>query len=281
WGDSCTLVGKAITLITLLAREFVFVFNERGSPYLVRTAQFHRNLQAAGVPLRVNPLLRLCYPTWDALQAAECISLRLPEHLASAFGEATLCTDTFARRWHAVVDEQRALLERLASIRSPRALMALLAEREGGEWLARLEEYEALHTQLRATVGARAQQLREQTHALHAERRTLIAEIQRHPKRFSELAPRLRELKSQIKQLNAERVRIADAPEIKQQRARIEELECEAERARLRLIRNAFLTAEGLPQTHARPAAWWFLLLSRRWFEACAEGLTARIESLL
>ncbi|MCS7066874.1 MAG: FAD-dependent oxidoreductase, partial [Fimbriimonadales bacterium] len=46
-------------------------------------------------------------------------------------------------------------------IRSPRALMALLAEREGGGWRARLEEYEALHTQLCATVGAWAQQLRE------------------------------------------------------------------------------------------------------------------------
>ncbi len=281
WGDRCTLVGKAITLITMLAREFVFVFNERGSPYLTRTARLHQNLRAAGVPLQINPILRLRYPTWDALAAAGCVSLRLPEHLARAFGEATLCVDVFARRWRSVVEEQRALQQQLASIRSPRALMRLLAEREGDAWQARLEEYDALHTQLRTTVGAQAQTLREQTHALHAERRALIAEIQRNPKRFSELAPRLRELKAQIKRLNAERVRLADAPEVRQQRARAEELECEAERARLSLIRSAFLTAEGLPQTHARPAAWWFLLLSREWFKACAEGLTARIETLL
>ena len=281
WGDRCVLVGKAIPLITMLAREFVFVFNERGSPYLALTARFHQHLQAAGVPLRINPILRLRYPTWDVLGAVGRVALRLPEHLAQAFGEPTLRVDAFARRWRTVVEEQRALLEQLASLRSPRALMRLLAERESEAWQARLEEYNALRAHLRATLGAQAQALREQTHALHAERRALIAEVQRHPKRFKELAPRLRDLKAQIKQLNAARAHLANTPEARRSRARIEELECEAERARLTLIRHAFLASEGLPQTHARPAAWWFLLFSRRWFEACQEGLTARIETLL
>lgn len=280
WGERCTLVGKAITLITMLAREFVFVFNERGSPYLTRTAQMHRNVHTAGVPLQLNPLLRLSYPTWDALTEAECISLRLPEHLACAFGEPTLCSDTFAKRWRGVVDEQRALLKQLSQIRSPRALMHLLAEREGDAWRVRLQEYEALHTRLAETVGYWAGLLRQQAHALHTERRALIAEIQRQPKRFGELAPRLRELKTRIKRLNTERLRVANAPEAKGLHTRADELECAAERARLELIRCAFLTAEGLPQTHARPAAWWFLLLSRAWFNACAEGLQARIENL-
>ncbi|MFN7161957.1 MAG: hypothetical protein ACK4NB_02740, partial [Fimbriimonadales bacterium] len=173
WGGSCTLVGKAITLITMLAREFVFVFNERGSPYLTRTAQMHGALRAAGVPLQVNPIVRLTYPTWDALGSAECLSLRQPKHLACAFGEPTVCTDTFAKRWRSVVESQHALLARLASIRSPRALMALLAEREGESWRARLQEYEAIHARLAETVGAWAELLRRQAHALHAERRAL------------------------------------------------------------------------------------------------------------
>ncbi len=280
WGERCTLVGKAITLITMLAREFVFVFNERGSPYLTRTVQMHRSLQEAGVPLQVNPLMRLTYPTWDALSEAECVSIRLPEHLACAFGEPSVCSDVFAQRWRGVVDEQHALLKQLSQIRSPRALMGLLAEREGAAWQTRLQEYEALHARLTETVGYWAELLRQQAHALHTERRALIAEIQQHPKRFGELAPRLRELKARLKRLNTERLRVANAPEAKGLHTRADKLECEAERARLELIRCAFLTCEGLPQTHARPAAWWMLLLSPKWFQACAEGLQARLETL-
>ncbi|MCX7993683.1 MAG: hypothetical protein N2651_08445 [Fimbriimonadales bacterium] len=280
WGNTCTLVGKALTLITMLAREFVFVFNERGSPYLMRTVQMNQNLCAAGVPLRVNPLLRLSYPTWDALEAAECVSLRLPEHLACSFGEPIVCSDAFAKHWRQVVDGQRRLREQISPIRSPRALMQLLAEREGAEWETRLQEYESLHARLTETVGYWAELLRQQTHALHTERRALIAELQKNPKRFNELAPRLRELKARIKRLNAERLRVANAPEAKGLHARADELECQAERARLMLVRYAFLTTEGLLQTHARPAAWWMLLLSRRWFDACAEGTRAQIESL-
>ncbi|OYT74325.1 MAG: hypothetical protein CFK49_08925, partial [Armatimonadetes bacterium JP3_11] len=205
WGAHCTLVGKAITLITMLAREFVFVFNERGSPYLSLTTQMHRHLQEAGVPFRVNPILRLSYPTWDALAQAPCVALRLPEHLACAFGEPTVCSDAFAKRWRHVATEQLELLARLAQIRSPRALMQLLAEREGDAWRTRLQEYETLHTRLAETVGYWAELLRRQAHALHAERRALIAEIQQHPKRFGELAPRLREIKARLKRLNTER----------------------------------------------------------------------------
>ena len=280
WGDGCVLVGKAITLVPMLAHEFVFVFNERGSPYLVRTARFLAQLQASGVAVRVYPLVRLRYPTWDALGAARCVHLRLPPHLARAFGEPTLCSDVFAARWRAVVAEQQRLLEQLARVHRPRELMALLAERGGDHWRERLATYDACLHELAETVGARANTLRQQAHALHAERRALIAEIQQHPKRLGELSPRLHALKAQIRRLNAERLQIGHTPEAEALRARVRQLECEAERARLEMIRDAYLTAEGLLQTHARPAAWWFLLIGRAWFEACVAGLEARLEWL-
>jgi len=281
WGDGCVLVGKAITLVPMLAHEFVFVFNERGSPYLTRTARFLAQLHASGVAVRVHPILRLQYPTWDALGAARCVNLRLPSHLARAFSEPTLCSDVFALRWRTVVAEQQHLLAQLARVHRPRDLMTLLAEREGDLWRERLADYDAcLHT-LAETVGARADALRQQAHALHAERRALIAEIQRHPKRFSELAPRLQTLKAQIRRLNAERRQVGRTPEAESLRTRARQLECEAERARLARIRDAYLTAEGLLQTHARPAAWWFLLIGRAWFEACAANLQARLEPLM
>jgi len=281
WGDGCTLVGKAITLVPMLAHEFVFVFNERGSPYLVRTARLLAQLQACGVAVRVHPILRLRYPTWDALGAARCVSLRLPPHLARAFGEPTHCSDMFAARWRMVIAEQQQLLTRLARVHRPRDLMALLAEREGDPWRERLATYDACLHQLAATVGARADTLRAQAHALHAERRALIREIQQQPKRFRELAPRMHALKAQIRRLNAERRAVGRTPDAELLRAQARQLECAAERARLELIRDAYLTAEGLLQTHARPAAWWFLLVGRTWFEACAAGLQARLEPLI
>ncbi|MDW8106658.1 MAG: hypothetical protein RMK45_04160 [Armatimonadota bacterium] len=280
WGNRCTLVGKALTLITMLAHEFVFVFNERGSPYLERTKAMNHYLREAGISLEVYPLLRLQYPTWDALQMAKRVRLRLPEHLACAFGEPSVCSDTFARRWRAVVAEQHALLTRLREMHSPRAVMQLLTEREGSHWQARLREYEQLHARLTQTVGEWAATLREQAHALHAERRALIREIQRNPQQFKALEPRLRELKQRIKRLNAERLRVASAPEARALQQRAHQLECEAERAKLRLLRCAYLTAEGLPYAHARPAAWWLAMVSPEWFRACAEGLQARIEPL-
>ena len=106
-------------------------------------------------------------------------------------------------------------------------------------------------------------------------------EIQQHPKRFSELAPRLHALKAEIRRLNTERRQVGRTPDAEALRARVRQLECEAERARLEMIRDAYLTAEGLLQTHARPAAWWFLLIGRAWFEACARGLQARLEPLM
>jgi hypothetical protein len=280
WGDSCVLVGKAITLVPMLAHEFVFVFNERGSPYLTRTARFLARLQASGVATHVYPILRLQYPTWDALGAAQCVNLRLPAHLARACGEPTLCSSVFASRWRALVDEQSQLLEQLARVNRPRDLMALLAEREGDSWRERLTDYDACLRALAEAVGARADALRQRAHALHAERRALIAQIQQQPKRFSELAPRLQMLKGQIRHLNAERKQVGHTPDAEALRARVRQLECEAERARLELIRDAYLTAEGLLQTHARPAAWWFLLIGRAWFEACMQGLQARLEPL-
>ncbi|BCW96350.1 MAG: hypothetical protein WHS44_03535 [Fimbriimonadales bacterium] len=280
WGDACTLVGKAITLVPMLAREFVFVFNERGSPYLTRTARFLQGLQAGGVEARVHPLLRLRYPTWDTLSAARCVNLRLPEHLARAFGEPTLCSDVLALRWRAVIAEQRQQMEQLAQARRPRALMALLTERAGERWREARATYDASLHALAETIGRHADTLRQHAHALHAERRALIAEIQRNPKQFAALAPRLHALKTQIRRLNAERLQVGHTPEAEALRARVRQLECAAERARLEQIRDAYLTVEGLLQTHARPAAWWFLLLGRAWFEACAEGLQARLEPL-
>ncbi len=275
----CTLVGKAITLITMLAHEFVFVFSERGSPYTTRTQRMNRILREGGIELPISPIVRVRYPTWDALGSATSFPMELPDHLAEAFGKRMVSSDQFALSWRSVVQEQSALLNRLASLHRPRDLMRFLAERGEPDWQARLDEYESLHAQLRE-VGAQAEALRRQAHALHAERHALIQQLHSEPKRARELQSRIQQLKLQIRRLNQERVQVGRTETVRTLRQRAHAIELDAERARIEMARNALLTAEGLPQTQARPSAWWFLLTGNGWFEACVKGVQLALEQV-
>ncbi|MCL6532741.1 MAG: hypothetical protein K6U12_05625 [Armatimonadetes bacterium] len=279
FGTECVLVGKAITLISMLAHEFIFVFSERGSPYIARTVAMNRQIQQAGVALNLHPIVRVRYPTWDSLASTECVAFRLPEHLARAFGQSELCSHEFARRWRTVVEQQRSLLDALARQKRPRDLMRFLAEHEDPAWAQQLERYEAIQTQLRA-IGQHAETLRQQAHALYETRRQLRRAYCENPREQKHLAHTLHEIKVKIRELNRQRVhvgRTADAQALRQQ---ARELETQAEYARIRMIRNALLTAEGLTYTNTRPASWWFRLLTPQWFHACAQNIQITFETL-
>ncbi len=279
FGESCALVGKAITLITMLAHEYVFVFSERGSPYTARTAEFHRLLQGRGINLEVYPILRVHYPTWDSLGAVEPFRLNLPEHLAHAFGKSPIESREFAQRWRSVVAAQQSLLERLSAIRSPRVLMEFLIEQNQADWKQRLTLYETLNAQLRQ-IGKQAEALRAEAHALHAERRQLKQKLQDQPHLAGEIGSRLRELKARLRMLNAERLRIGHTPEAERLRAQTRQLETEAEAVRIQKVREAILTIDGLTHTHARPSAWWFVLLSQDWYQTCLREVRLSLEHL-
>ncbi|GBC93351.1 hypothetical protein HRbin15_01842 [bacterium HR15] len=308
FGDATVLIGKALTLVPMLAHEFVFVFNERGSPYLPLSVRMLQRMHQEGIAFALYPLLRLRYATWDTI-GAECVQLRLPDHLATAFGERELCSEQFARRWREVVQAQKELLHALSACHSPRALMRFLAERYGEPWQGYTAVYEELHGQLQQ-LGKEADKLRQQAHALHAERRALKrerarlerekgehfrrairsdseSERQRHMAqreacevRLQAIAERLRAIRQQLRQLLAQRLQMGRTPEQLAVRERVQQLEYEAEVARVELARNAILTAEGLPLTNARPTAWWFLLVSDAWFRANAQQTELYLESL-
>jgi chromosome segregation ATPase len=186
--------------------------------------------------------------------------------------------------------------------------MRYLAQRHGNDWHAKAAEYEQLHAQLQR-VRVQADALRQMAHTLHAERRALkaeraqlerakgeyfrkamsaeagqreqyLGERAKSEARLQAIEERLRAIRQQLRQLLAQRLQIGRTPELLAVRERVRQLEYEAELARITLTRNAILTSEGLPQTHARPTAWWFLLLSDAWFRANAQQTELYLEWL-
>lgn len=160
FGADVVLVGKAVSLISMLAKEFIFVFHEKASSYTQRTQKMNEALREAGIELPLHPLLRLKYATWDALSQTRAV-FNLPPHLASAFGQKTIPAGEFAARWSDVCEAQDALRADLKNCRSPRELLLFLARRFGGAWNGRSEEFGAAH----ATIG----EMQQQTSALKSE----------------------------------------------------------------------------------------------------------------
>lgn len=166
-GPDVALVGKAVSLISMLAQEFLFVFHEKASSYTSRTQKMNDAMRAEGIELPLHPLLRLRYATWDALSETRAV-FSLPPHLAAAFGQRDVPAGEFAARWSDVCDAQDALREALKSCRSPRELLALLADKFAGEWPARRDAYNAAHTTI-STLHQRSEALEKEIAELRAE----------------------------------------------------------------------------------------------------------------
>ncbi|MEP0767273.1 MAG: hypothetical protein HRF45_12145 [Fimbriimonadia bacterium] len=321
FGGPVPVVGKAVTLVAMLSAEFLFVFHEEGSMYVSRTRRMNDLLRASGIPIEQHPILRIRYETWSSLSATQTW-IRLPEHLANAFGQDEIQGPSFAQRWRAVVGEQRALLDELATIHRPRDLMALLQRRCRGRWDVLQQDYERLLSQVRV-LEEQDSASREQVAALFAELRASkreYAELERkkgedfrarmrplldrlaegeavdaeirteEERRAAEFDVRLALLRSRMREVRAA---IADARtrrraafgslEARAVREARRAIEREADLARLRMVRNAVLTVEGLIHTNHRPSAWWLPLLSPdgAWFRRMAETAQMYLEPLL
>jgi len=133
FGPDIALVGKAVSLISMLSEEFIFVFHEKASGYTKRTAQMNAQIRAAGVPLELHPLLRLKYRTWDSLEGLTG-NFSLPSHLEVAFKRETVGIGEFAGLWEAAAKAQDELREKLRAVSRPRDLMRALAELGGEIW---------------------------------------------------------------------------------------------------------------------------------------------------
>jgi hypothetical protein len=177
-GPEVALVGKAISLISMLVSEFVLVFHEGASAYTHRTRQMHRRLAAGGVALPdLRPILRVRYATWDSLAVrGESAAFRLPEHLAQAFSRETISAAEFASCWQCACSHEKRRLEQLAETRSPRDLLPYLARTLDDGWEARAKEYEAARMRLLA-IWDRAQAIQGRVYTLYDQVKQLKSEV--------------------------------------------------------------------------------------------------------
>jgi hypothetical protein len=309
FGPDCTLVGKAVALIGMLAREFVFVFHEGASSYVGRSRDMHRRLFECGCMFPVNPILRVQYSAWDALKSCSTW-LELPEPLQGPFGVEHIWAQSFARKWRSVVEEQEKVLEELGQLKRPIDLIKYLDIKVGGSWNKLAEEYQHLHSRL-ATLQEQLQCWRTERQKLYgvirqlradrvamekakgnhfrwkifekeataedvAERERLTHEIERIIHETAEARRKMRETWHKQDEL----VGSEEILHIHEQRRAVE---LEAEFRRLKLIRNAIISSKGLIHASRRPCAWWFPLVSPdgKWFNETISSARCYLEPLI
>jgi len=302
FGEGVAVMGKAITFVAMMAREFLFVFHEGASNYVWRTRRMNDILRTKGIELPQHPILRIRYATWDALDAVP-VWMRLPEHLAASFGQEEIHGPSFAQRWQSVVEEQRELLKELSTIHRPRELIRALHKRSKGSWDVLAEQYDRLHLAAQEMQKGFCQtvslirDLFDEWRAAKAEyskfekakgndfRATLWPLIERRAAgeqgiedeierqterrkaefevRLALLRQKIRDTRDRISELRKERLDTVRSSQALSDRDARHALEREAELARARLVRYAVLTADGLTSTHHRPTAWWLPMFSK------------------
>ncbi len=307
FGTGCTLIGKAVTLIGMLAREFVFVFHEGASSYVSRSRHLHCILREQGIEFHANPILRVRYRAWDAL--AECHSwLRLPSLLHGPFGAEEICAPSFAARWREVATDQDLVLANLKNLRRPIDLIAFLEHHVGTSWKCLSKEYAGLHESLEKLEGKLAA-LKEERRALYGKLRDAKASRVNAEKALGEhwrakvwgqvagdLGEReklkqdvihaihaIADLRQRIRALLIRQKEVARDSAVLSIHDRRRAIEREAELKRLRLIRSGILATKGLANASLRPSAWWFPLLcpDGGWFRKTIETAEAYLEPMM
>ena len=201
-GDGVALLGKALVLPAMLSAEFVMIFAETGSAYLPRTQQMLTAMRESGVRVRLNPLLRMRLRTWDSVSVCGA-ALRLPEHLAQAFGKPALDCKEFSRRWRSAVKEQQRLLRELKGMASACDLVRYLGHDQHDVWFRRLRKCAEANALL-LRIQRQADALRHKALDLRAHEDSAVAEIRMlETRRGAVNRERIRPLKRKLADLPA------------------------------------------------------------------------------
>ena len=309
FGPDCTLVGKAVSLIGMLATEYAFAFHEGASSYVKVSRAMHARLrETTGWDATLSPILRVRYATWDALRPVRTW-FRLPGVLQRAFGTEELSAGSFAERWQGVGAEQEALLKELGECPRATCLVDMLDRRLGGSWRRLSEEHKSLDARLRNLEGelatldaardaayARLRECRrartqaewargehwraelfdrEPTEEARAERAWLGEAVEAAIRALTAAQGALREVR-------ARQAALVRDEAVQSARARRREIELEAELKRARMVREAVVSSRGLRAAERRPSAWWLPVVSPdgAWFRETIRTAVAWLEPL-
>ena len=302
------LIGKAITLISMLAKEFVFAFHESASMYAVQTRKMHNNLVEKGIQWSVNPILRIAHETWSALDETDKW-FALPEPFRRPFGAQHVTGHTIAKAWRCVVDMQNQNLAMLSEAKGASKLIETLQKIIGGRWETLAKEYEQLVAVLQPLsqtlepFNDSSQKAVERLREIRKE--WLVTEtkmgdhfranlFQNQPskadetkrKEYAKKIADFRDERAELRRLlNANRVARKSAEKNEQTetaRRRIAEITREAELVRLTLVKESIISSKGLERANSRPSAWWLPLISPdgAWFERMLSLVQLRLEPL-
>jgi len=172
-------------------------------------------------------------------------------------------------------ERSRQIYEEIQRLKSE----ALEMEREKGENFRRtikpLRERLFELAQEGVVDGPEVEELQRQIEAHEAPRAHVDAEIRARRERVAAL-------ENEAKEVRKARMENEKGPAAVAARQAIAEVEKEAERAKLQLVRRALLVSLGLPACNLRPTAWWFPLVdpSGEWFRNLAHRMELRFERL-
>jgi hypothetical protein len=303
FGPNCAIIGKAVTLIGMLGREFTFAFHEGASGYVKASRKLHQKLN-----YKVNPILRIRYQTWDSLASVETW-FNLPKPFQTAFGGEAVCAPSFASRWRTVVDEQKSRLEQLGKIRKPSELLCYLDQKVGGAWSQQAREYESIHGKL-SEISRSIEEIRQQRRGLNREFRATgqqwqaiqqemgdhfraeifekefsqaaLVQRQKFVDRLNDLKHKREEISNQIDALGDKEREVTHSDAFVKIHRRRREVELEGELKRLCLIREAVISSRGLESANRRPSAWWMPLVSPdgKWFQEVMDSATCYWEPM-
>lgn len=308
FGDCC-LIGKAVTLINMLSREFIFVFHETASPYVSVTKKLNNLFEKNNIRIQAHPILRIAHETWDALSESDRW-FRLPEPFQKPFGAEHVSAQTIAKTWRCVVEQQKDIRKKLKDIRKMHDLIAFLQKSMGGRWQSLATEYEKLSEDLNPlkTVYQETKNAVNKYFSRLREIKKLLPNIEkqmgehfrkeifrRNPVLESALEKR-KVFQRQVQELKNERInlrkklfelrenqrKLASQKMIVDARKRRTEIEKEAEYARLQIVRESVISSSGLERANRRPSAWWMMLVSPdgQWFQSMMEKMQFRLEDL-